>query len=87
MDQEPMDEQGTQLFNAMVRWRALSTTTILIAFASGFSQLVVSTTGGGASLSRGLAGIAVLMILGAVATTFVAYFARRRFLRWYSSNG
>lgn len=80
---EPLDERGSALFNAMVRWRALSTTAILMGFAAGIAHLIVTSTGGAISLSKGLATIAVFLIVLAVIATFIAWFARRRFLAWY----
>ncbi len=84
---EPLDEQGSALFEAMVRWRALSTTAILMGFAAGLAQLIVTSTGGGPALSKSLAGVAVFLIVVAVIATFVAWLARRRFLQWYSQAG
>ena len=56
---EPLDEQGSALFDAMVRWRALSTTAILMGFVAGLAQLIVTSTGGGPVLSKSLAGVAI----------------------------
>ena len=84
---EPLDEQGSALFDAMVRWRALSTTAILMGFVAGLAQLIVTSTGGGPVLSKSLAGVAIFMIVVAVIATFVAWVARRRFLQWYSQAG
>ncbi|CAB4796458.1 MAG: hypothetical protein F2950_01120 [Actinobacteria bacterium] len=86
-EMEPLDEQGSALFDAMVRWRALSTTAILMGFAAGLAQLIVTSTGGGPALSKSLAGVAVFLIVVAVIATFVAWLARRRFLQWYSQAG
>ena len=84
---EPLDEQGSALFDAMVRWRALSTTAILMGFAAGLAQLIVTSTGGGPALSKSLGGVAVFLIVVAVIATFVAWLARRRFLQWYRQTG
>ena len=77
------DPEGTALFNAMVRWRALSTTAILMGFGSGLGHLIVSGTGGPPQLARALAGVAVVCIVGSVVVTIIAWRARRRFLHWH----
>jgi len=82
----PLDPEGERLFDAMVRWRALATTSILLGFGAGFANLIVTSTNGTSPLSRGLAGVAVLLILAAVVATFVGWRARRRFLRWYAEH-
>jgi hypothetical protein len=81
---EPGSE-GARLFDAMVRWRALATTTIVIGFVAGLGNLVVTGTGGSPTggLARGLAGVAVLCLLAAVVSVIAGSLARRRFLRWY----
>jgi hypothetical protein len=85
-DPFPQDPQGTALFNAMVRWRALSTTAILMGFGSGLGHLIVSGTGGPPQLARALAGVAVVCIVGSVIVTIIAWRARRRFLGWYEDH-
>jgi hypothetical protein len=84
---EPGSE-GARLFDAMVRWRALSTTLILAGFAAGLAHLVYTGTSGnnGDGLARGLALIAVIGIAGAAISALVGFRARSRFLRWYRSQ-
>ncbi|HCK79514.1 MAG TPA: hypothetical protein DHW34_05815 [Actinobacteria bacterium] len=77
------DPEGAALFDAMVRWRALSTTAILMGFGSGLGHLIVSGTGGPSQLARALAGVAVVCIMGSVVVTIIAWRARRRFLSWF----
>lgn len=85
---EPGSE-GARLFDAMVRWRALATTTIIVGFVAGLANLVVTGTGvsptGG--LARGLAGVAALSLITAVVSVIAGAAARRRFLRWYRDEG
>jgi hypothetical protein len=86
-DLPPMNAEGQALFDAMVRWRALATTTILLGFGAGLANLIVTGTAGQGGLSRGLAAAAVLLIVGAVVSTLVASGKRRAFLAWYRENG
>lgn len=85
-DPSPMDAEGERLFDSMVRWRALATTTILMGFGAGFANLIVTSTGGAGSLARGLAALAVLLIATSVVSTGIGWRARRRFMKWYTDN-
>lgn len=82
----PMDAEGQRLFDAMVRWRALATTSILFGFGAGFANLIVTSTSGTGSLARGFAALAVLLIATAIVSTGFGWRARRRFMRWYTDN-
>jgi hypothetical protein len=72
----------------MVRWRALSTTSIVIGFAAGLAHLVFTGTTGSSSsqLARGLALVAVLGIGTAAFSALVGFRARNRFMAWYRTQ-
>ena len=85
----PPGSEGERLFEAMVRWRSLSTSGILLGFAAGFAHLVLVGTSDaeGSQIARGLALVAVVgIVLGAVGA-LLGYRARGRFLAWYRTNG
>jgi hypothetical protein len=85
----PPGSQGARLFDAMVRWKALATTSLAIGVASGFANLIYTGTGGEGTgnLGKSLALIAVVGIVTAAFSGVAHHRARRRFVAWYVENG
>jgi hypothetical protein len=85
----PPGSQGARLFDAMVRWKALATTSLAIGVACGFANLIYTGTGGEGTgnLGKSLALFAVLGIVTAAVSGIGHHRARRRFMTWYVENG
>jgi hypothetical protein len=84
----PPGSEGARLFDAMVRWKALATTSLAIGVASGFANLIYTGTGGSGTgnLGKSLALVAVLGIVTAAVSGIGHHRARRRFMAWYARN-